>query len=192
MEMATSVTPCRLNAGATVLDEHRQACARGSAVNFGGDVECTYQVSVPLNFAVRTRELAGAGFGDTLPAGWTGRGGTTLIHQSYEDPRLFGLIAEGLQKMSAAPPAKSEVLYPTHIPIGDPAKVTNSQGADPLLEGEGDHLTCGLMLSLMYATTMARFGSALLGTMASPTPGSMLPWPRGMTGRLGLPCLLIL
>jgi hypothetical protein len=84
---------------------------------------------------------------------------------------------------------QSKVLHPTHIPVGDPAKIANRQGADPLPDGEGDHLLRGLVLGLMDATTMARFDSALPDAMALPTPRPTLPRFRGMTSRVDLACL---
>jgi hypothetical protein len=192
MEMAASVTPYRHAADATVLDEHGEARARGSAACLGGDVEGTDQVAVPLNLAVRARESAVLGFGDSPPAGRAGRRGPMLINQPHKDPLPLGLVAEDSQQVGAAPPAQSEVLHPPRIPVGDSAKITNRQGADPLLDSEGDDLLCGFVLSLVDATTMTRFDPALPCTMASPTPRPMLPRFRGSTGGLGLPCLLIL
>jgi hypothetical protein len=42
VQVAATVTPCRRNADATVLDEHGHSCARGSAARLGGDVEGTH------------------------------------------------------------------------------------------------------------------------------------------------------
>jgi hypothetical protein len=73
VEMAASVTPYRHAADATVLGEHWDARACGSAACLGGDVEGTDQVAVPLDLAVRAREPAVLGFGDSPPAGRAGR-----------------------------------------------------------------------------------------------------------------------
>ena len=192
MEMAASVTPCRQNADATVLDEHGQACARGSAAGLGGDVEGTHQVAVPLKSAVRAREEAAFGFGDAPPAGRAGGGGATLVHYPHADSGLLGLVAEGSQQVGAAPLPQPEVLHPSRIPFGDPAKIANHQGADPLSNGEGDHLLCRLVLGLVDATTMTCFDLALPGAMAPPTPRPTLSGFRGMTSCLCLACLPIL
>jgi hypothetical protein len=92
----------------------------------------------------------------------------------------------------AAPLSQPEVLRLTRIPISDPAKIAYHQGTDPLLDGEGEHLLCGLVLGLVNATTMACFNLALPGTVAPPTPRPTLPGLWSTTGRLGPPRLLIL
>jgi hypothetical protein len=104
---------------------------------------------------------------------------------------LLGLVAEGSDQVGTAPLPKSKILNPTHIPVGDPAKITNRQGTDPLADGKGDHLLCRLVLGLVDATTMARFDPALPDTMTPPTPRPTLARFRGMTGRVDLACLPI-
>jgi hypothetical protein len=94
VEVAASVTPCRHDASPTVLDEHRQIRARGSAACFGGDVAGTHQIPVPLKPAVRTVELAALRLGDPSIAGRAGRGGAALVHQPHHYPGLLGLVAQ--------------------------------------------------------------------------------------------------
>jgi hypothetical protein len=93
MEMAAAVTPRRHLPGATMLDEHRQPCARGSAASLGGDVGGTYQISVPLQSTVGAAESAAAGLGDPLLAHRAGGGGPALIYQPNDDACQFGLVA---------------------------------------------------------------------------------------------------
>jgi len=69
VEVAASVTSCRQDAGATVLDEHRQPCARGSAASLGGDVGGTNQITVPMKLAEGAAESAAVWLGDLLAAG---------------------------------------------------------------------------------------------------------------------------
>jgi hypothetical protein len=47
VEMAASVTPCRHDAGATVLDKRQYPNACGSAANLGGDIGGTHQIPMP-------------------------------------------------------------------------------------------------------------------------------------------------
>ena len=147
---------------------------------------------MPLKRAAWASEEAALGFGDAPPAGRAGGRGASLVHQPYADSGLLSLVAEGLQQVGAAPMPQSKVLHPTHIPVSDPAKIAYRQGADPLLDGEGDHLLCRLVLGLVDATTMPRFDLALPDAMALPTPRPTLPGSRGMTGRFGLTGLPIL
>ena len=93
VEVTASVTPCRHNAGPTVLNEHRKACTRGPATVLGGDVVGTYEIAVPLELAVRTEEPAAIGIGDALSTGRAGGTGTALVHQPYVDADLLGLVA---------------------------------------------------------------------------------------------------
>jgi hypothetical protein len=97
VQVAAAVTPCRHDAGPTVLDEHKQIHARGSAADLGGDVGGTHQIPVPVKRAVRTAEPASLGLRDPLAAGGAGGGGATLIHQPHHHPRLLGLVAQRLQ-----------------------------------------------------------------------------------------------
>src|SRR4029450_6089688 len=69
------VTPCRQDAGPTVLDEHRHVRARRSAASLRGDVVGTDQIPVPLEGAMGTAEPPARGLGDPPPAGGTGGGG---------------------------------------------------------------------------------------------------------------------
>jgi hypothetical protein len=147
VEVAASVTPCRHPAGPTVLDEHRHAGARGSAAGLGGDVVGADQVPVPLEPAMRAAKLAALGFGDPPVAGGAGRGGASFVHQPNHDPCLFGLVTQGLHKVGAAPPPQPEVVHPAHLPASDPFGIANQQGADALLDGEGDDLLGGLVLA---------------------------------------------
>lgn len=69
VEVAASVTPCRQDAGPTVLDEHRHVRARRSAASLRGDVVGTDQIPVPLEGAMGTAEPPALGLGDPPPAG---------------------------------------------------------------------------------------------------------------------------
>jgi hypothetical protein len=91
MQVAASVTPCRHDAGATVLDKHRQSNACGSAAGLGGDVGGTNQIPVPMERAVRTVEPATLRFRDSPPAGGAGGRGAALVHQPHHVP--FVLVA---------------------------------------------------------------------------------------------------
>jgi hypothetical protein len=90
--LAASVTPCRHDAGPTVLDEHGQDRTRGSATMLGGDVVGTYEIAVSLELAVRTEESAAIGLWDALSTGGAGRTGAALIHQSHDNAGSFGLV----------------------------------------------------------------------------------------------------
>jgi hypothetical protein len=118
VEVAASVTPCRHDASPPVLDEHRQAGARGSAAGLGGDVVGTDQIPVPLQSTVRAAKLSALGRGDAPPAGRAGGGAAALIHQPHRDPGLLGLVLQGLQQVSAAPPPQPQVLHPTDVAVG--------------------------------------------------------------------------
>jgi hypothetical protein len=154
MEVAASVTPCRHDAGPTVLDEHRQVGARGSAASLGGDVGGTDQIPVPLEPAVRAAEPAARGLGNPPVAGGAGGGGAPLIHQPHPDTRPLGLVAQGLHQVGTAPPPQAEILHPSHIVVGDPPGVADHQDADALLHREGDDLLGGLMLGVVDAAAM--------------------------------------
>jgi hypothetical protein len=125
VEVAASVTPRRHNADSTVLDEHRQVGARGSAAGLGGDVVGTHQIPVPLEPTVRASEPAAPGLGDPRSTGWAGRGGATLIHQPDYDAGPLGLVAQRLQEVAAAPPAQAQVLDPANIPVSDSCGVAH-------------------------------------------------------------------
>jgi hypothetical protein len=191
VEVAASVTPCRHPAGPTVLDEHRHAGARGSAAGLGGDVVGTDQVPVPLEPAMRAAKLAALGFGDPLVAGGAGGGGAPFVHQPNHDPCLFGLVAQGLEQVGASPRPQPEVVHPTYIAVGDSLRVAHQQGADALLDGEGDDLLGGLVLGLVDAAAMPRLDPPQAGPVAAPPPGAALPRLRCASGGLGLPRLLI-
>jgi hypothetical protein len=191
VEVAASVTPCRHPAGPTVLDEHRHARARGSAASLGGDVVGADQVPVPLEPAMRAAKLAALGFGDPLVAGWAGGGGAPFVHQPHHDACLFGLVAQGLHKVGAAPPPQPEVVHPAHLPASDPFGIANQQGADALPHREGDDLFGGLVLGLVDATAMASLDLPQSGPVAAPPPGAALPRRWHASGGLGLPRLLI-
>jgi hypothetical protein len=96
VEVAASVTPCRHDAGPTMLDEHRDVGARRSAAGLGGDVVGTYEVPMPLKLAVRTIEPAASGFRDPLPADRAGGGSAALIHQDNSNAHHFGLVSKGV------------------------------------------------------------------------------------------------
>ena len=83
-----ALAPCR-------RDGARQAevlLCLGSAAYFGGDVGGTNQITVPLEPAVRTAEVAACGLRDPLLAGGAGGGGTAFVHQPHDDPRQLGLV----------------------------------------------------------------------------------------------------
>jgi len=58
VQVPTSVTPFRHDAGPTVLDERGWYRARGSAANLGGDIVGADEIAMPLKPAVRTAEPA--------------------------------------------------------------------------------------------------------------------------------------
>jgi len=192
VKMTASVTPCRHPTGATVLDEHRHAHARGSAAGLGGDVGGTDQLPVPLEPAAGTAEPAARGLGDPPVAGGAGGGGATLIYQPHHHSGLFGLVAQGLEQVGAAPLPQAEVLHPAHIPVGDPPGVAHQPGPDPVLHGEGDDLLGSLVLGLVDAAAMPRLDLPQPGPMAAPAARPALPRLGCASGGLGLPDLLIL
>ena len=192
VEVAASVTPCRQDAGPTVLDEHRHVRARRSAASLRGDVVGTDQIPVPLEGAMGTAEPPALGLGDPPPAGGTGGGGATLIHQPHHDPGLLSLVAQGLEQVGAAPLPQPEVLHPPGVLVGDALEVAHDQGPDLVVDGEGDHLLGRLMLGLMDAAAMARLGPTHPSPMPAPAPRPALPGPRYPACGLGLPGLLII
>jgi hypothetical protein len=58
--------------------------------------------------------------------------------------------------VGTVPLPQAEVVHPAHIPVSDPLGIPDQQGADPLLEGEGDDLLGGLVMGLVDAAAMAR------------------------------------
>jgi hypothetical protein len=193
VEVAASVTPRRHPAGPTVLDEHRQPGARGSAAGLGGDVVGTDQIPVPLQSTAGAVESAARGLGNPLLAGRASGGGSPLIYQPHHHPHQFGLVPQGgLQQVGTAPPPQPEVLHPAHVLVGDACGVAHDEGADPLLDGEGDDLLGGLVLGLVDAAAMARLDPAQASPMAAPAPRPSLAGPGCAAGGSGVPCLLIL
>jgi hypothetical protein len=138
--VAAVVTPCRHDAGATVLDKRWQSSACGSAAGLGGDVGGTNQITVPMKIAEGAAESAAVWLGTC----WRQAG------QVEEVPR-------------------SQVLPPAHILPGDALGVADQQGADLVLDGEGDHPLGRLMLGLVDATAMASFDPPQASQMAPPT-----------------------
>jgi hypothetical protein len=94
--------------------------------------------------------------------------------------------------MGTAPPPQAEVLHPARVVVGDACGVAHDEGADLVLDGEGDDLLGGLVLGLMDATAMAGFDPPQAGPVAAPAPRPALPRLRRAAGGRGLPCLLIL
>jgi len=191
MEVAAAVTPCRHDAGPTVLDEPRQRHARGSAASLGGDVVGTDQIPVPLEDAGWTAKLAAAGLWDPPPAGGAGGGGAPFIHQPHHDACLFGLVSQGLHKVGAAPPPQPEVLHPTGVAAGDARGVPDHQGADPLPDRKGDDLPGSLVMRLVDAAAMARVDPPQPSPMATPAARPVLPAlgrPAGGVGCRPAPC----
>jgi hypothetical protein len=119
LQVAASITPCRHDAGPTVLDEHRHVNARVSAAGLGGDVAGTHQVPVPFEAAVWAAKPSGSGFRDPPTTGWACGGTATLVHQSNLDAYPLGLVAQRLYEVSAAPSPHAEILHPTSVALGD-------------------------------------------------------------------------
>ena len=191
IQVAASVTPCRHHAGPTVLDKRRQPNACGSAASLGGDVAGTDQIPMPRQPTMAALEPATRGLGDALAAGGAGGGGAPLIHQPHHHPRQFGLVAQCLQQVGAAPLPQPPVLHPAHVPVGNAFGIPDHQGPDPLLDSEGDDLLGGLMLGLVDTTTVARLHPAQPGSVATPTPRAALPALGGAACGPGLAGLLI-
>jgi hypothetical protein len=158
--VAATVTPSRHHTGPTVLHQHPNGCAGVSAASPGGDVAGTHQIPVALKGAVRTAKPAALRLRDAPVADRAGRAAAPLIHQPYSDACTFGLVPQGSQQVSAAPLPQPQVLHPTNIPVGDPLRVTDQQGPDPLLDGEADNLLGGLVVGLVDAAAMACLGLA--------------------------------
>ena len=155
MQVAAAVTSCRHDAGSAVLDQRGESCAGGSAAEGGGDVGSTDQVAVPLEGAGQAAESAARWFGDPSPAGWAGGRGTALVHPANVDASLFGLVAQRLDKVGAAPLPQSQVVHPTGIVGRDAGRVANDQHADSLAHGEGDNLAGCLVVGLMDSAAVA-------------------------------------
>ena len=190
VEVAAAVTPCRHDAGPTVLDERWEPSARGSAAGLGGDVAGTNQITVPLEAAVPTAEPAALGLGNALPADRAGGGGVTLVHQPHHDACQLGLVPQGLQQVGAAPLPQAEVLHPTGVPAGNALGIAHHQGADTLPDSEGDDLLGGLMLGLVDTAAMPGLGPPHARPVVAPTPRPAPPWSWCPSGGLGLAGLL--
>jgi len=170
MQVAASVTPCRHNTGPTVLDERREPYARESATSLGGDVMGAHEIPVPLEPTVQAAEPAAVRLGNPPSAGGAGGRGSALVDQLHHDPGLLGLVAQRLQQMVTTPLPQPEVLDATCVLVRDPFGISDHQGADPLLDGESNHLLGGLMLSLMDATAVSRLGTPNPDSMTAPAP----------------------
>jgi len=168
VEVAASVTPCRHDAGPTVLDKRRQPGACGSAAGPGGDIGGTDQVPMPEERAVGAAEPAARGFRNPSLTGGAGGGGAPLIHQPHDDAGLLGLVLEGLEQVGAAPLPQPPVLHPARILLGDALGIAHHEGSDAVLDGEGDHLLGGLMVGVVDAAAMASFGTPQVCSMALP------------------------
>jgi hypothetical protein len=191
VEVAASVTPCRHDAGAAVLDEHGQRRAGGSAAGRGGDVGGSDHIPVALQSTAVAAEPATRGLGDPQAAGRAGGGGAALVHQPHHDAGHLGLVPQRLHQGGAAPLPQPPVLHPARIPVSDPRRVAHQQPAHPLLAREGDDLLGGLMVGLVDAAAMARFGTPQASPMAPPTARPALPRRGCPPGGPGLAGLLI-
>jgi hypothetical protein len=100
-------------------------------------------------------------------------------------------LSEGLEQVGATPLPQPPVLHPARILDGDALGVAHHQGANLVLDGEGDHLLGGLMLRLVNAAAMARFGASQAG-LAAPAPRPVLSRPGRACGGLGAAGLLVL
>jgi hypothetical protein len=179
VQVASAVTPRRHRAGATVLDQHPGDAGHPTAMG-GGDVVGTHQIPMPHKVAVRTSEVAVVRLGDPLPAARAGGGAAPLIHQHHPDPRQLGLVPQRLDQMHAAPVAQPQVVAPAPVPPGDALGIADQQGADPVVDGEGDHRAGGLMVGLTHPAAMAHLCAPLRRSVLTPAPGAALP-------RLGRP-----
>jgi hypothetical protein len=168
MQVAATVTPCRHNADSTVLDMRRQRCA-ASAAYLGGDVGCTHEIPMRLVFAMRAAKLSRAWLGDPAPACHAGGGGASLVHQPHLDAGDLRLVAQGLQQMRAAPLAKSQVLHPADVLVGDAPQITNNEDAHSLLDSECDHHPGRLVARLANAPAVSSLVSSLLEPVAAPS-----------------------
>jgi hypothetical protein len=157
----------------------------------GSDVMGTHQVPVPLERAVGAAKPAVPGLGDALPAGGAGGGGATLVHQPHLDAGLFGLVAQGVHKVGAAPLPQAEVLRPAGVLVGDALGVADQQGPDPLPDGERDHLFGGLVMRLVDTTAVAGLDPAHVGAIPAPAARAALPRLGRPAGHPGLAGLLV-
>jgi len=70
--------------------------------------------------------------------------------------------------------------------VGDPFRVTNDEGADPLGDGPGDEGPGGFMVGLADAALVGRLGSPLGGAQLTPTPRTPLAPRRLLAGHVAL------
>jgi len=191
VQVAASVTPCRHDTGSTVLDERWHVRVRASAADFGGDVLGTDQVSMTLQLAVRAAEPPPFGLRSPLSAGRTCRGGAMFIDNSNLDPSSFGLVAQRLQQMDAAPLSQPEVLRTTDVTVSDAPQIADHQGAGPLFDHEGNHLLGRLVVGLMDATTVTSVQLTLPRSVSAPAARASLPALRCLAGCSDLASLAI-
>jgi hypothetical protein len=155
VQVTAAVTSCRHDAGSAVLDQRGESRADGSAAKGGGDVGGTDQVAVPMEAAGQAAESAARWFGDPPPAGWAGGRGAALVHQANLDAGLFGLVAQHLDQVGAAPLPQPQVVNPTGIVAGDAGRIADHQHADPLAHGEGNDLPGRLVVGLVDPPAVA-------------------------------------
>jgi hypothetical protein len=154
MQVTAAVTSCRHDAGPAVLDQRGQVRAGGSVAEGGGDVGGTDQIPMPAEAAGRAAESAARRFRNPSAAGWAGGGGAALIHHANLDAGPFGLVAQRLDQVGAAPLPQPQVVDWTGAVGGDAGGVADRQHADPVVDGEGDDVVGSLVVSLVDAAAV--------------------------------------
>jgi hypothetical protein len=77
--------------------------------------------------------------------------------------------------MGTPPLPQSKIVHMTGVLVGDALGIANHQGADPMVDGEGDNLLGCLMLSLVDAAAVANLEAALSQPVAAPAARATLP-----------------
>jgi hypothetical protein len=114
-----------------------------------------------------------------------------FIHNSNLDPGSFGLVAQGVQQMGAAPLSQPEILRTTNVVAGNAPEVPNHQGAGLLFYHEGDHVLGRLVVGLMDATAVTGRRLTLPRSVSAPAARALLPAIGCSAGYSDLPGLSI-
>jgi hypothetical protein len=158
--------------GSTVRDLRPVRDDDVSATVFDGDVGCADQVAVPVKPAVRARKATPPRFGDT-PAAFevgAGRRSATLIDQLNGDAGLFGLVTQDAQAPADPPVVDAPVVAPPGLELHHPARVTDFEGADPVLDRPVHQRSGGLVFGLADPPFVLGFDLALPGPVLLPPP----------------------
>jgi hypothetical protein len=174
-----------------VLDEYWELCTRAAAASLGGDVVGTDKISMASKSTEGTGEVASVRLRHALAAAGAGRGRTTFVHHSELYSRLLCFAAENLNEMCTTPLAQPEILDTARIAFSDAPKIADQQCANPLLGGELNDLSSGLVMPLIDAAAMTGLDTALLVSVPPPASRTALPRLRRTAGSFRAPGLLV-